>query len=255
MKRINAVIVDDELSAVHTLRGMLTEFCPMVHVQSVANTVEQGARAVRQYLPDVVFLDIEMPPYGTGFDLLPQIEGYDVGIIFTTAYAHYAIQAINDAQPIAYLVKPIRVPDLVRAIHAATLRTAKKAAAQADPSHRGIVLTDARKGSIVIRFADILYCEADGACTAIYIRQEGGKIERLYAGRPLKEIETELPAGMFFRSHHSFVVNMAHIQRYDRRGRAGVIFLPRDTRVEVSANRMEPFVELFHDFLRGRAGR
>ena len=255
MKRINAVIIDDELSAVHVLRGMLAEFCPMVHVQSVANSIDQGVRAVRQYQPDVVFLDIEIPPEGTGFDFLRQTEDCDFGVIFTTAYTHYAIQAINDAQPIAYLVKPIKVPELIQSIHTATVRAGKLAAAQSDPAHRGIVLGDARKGSIVIRHADILYCQADGPCTVFFIRREGGSIERQSVYRTLKEVEAELPGDVFCRTHHSFLVNMAHIQRYDRRGRAGVLFLPRDTRVEVSANKMEPFVKQFHEFLRGGVGK
>ncbi|MCK6694363.1 MAG: hypothetical protein L6Q97_19955 [Thermoanaerobaculia bacterium] len=40
-----------------------------------------------------------------------------------------------------------------------------------------------------------------------------------------------------------------------RRGCAGVLYLPRDTRVEVSANKMEPLVQQFHAFLRGGLGK
>ncbi len=112
MKRINAIVVDDEIGAVHTLRGMLEEYCPMVNIIAAANTVEQGVRVAKQYRPDIVFLDIEIPPNGNGFDFLRQTEDCDFNIIFTTAYAHYAIQAINDVQPVAYLVKPYRVAEL-----------------------------------------------------------------------------------------------------------------------------------------------
>ncbi len=42
---------------------------------------------------------------------------------------------------------------------------------------------------------------------------------------------------------------------YYRRGRAGVLYLPRDTRVEMSANKMEPLVQQFHAFLRGGLGK
>lgn len=249
MKRINAIIIDDEAGAVHTLRGMLAEFCPMVHVQSIANNIEQGVKAARQYRPEVVFLDIEMPPQGTGFDFLRQTEDCDFGVIFTTAHAHYAIQAINSAQPVAYLVKPIKVSELTQAIHAATLR-AGKSAAPPDPTHRGIVLGDARKGSIVIRYTDILYCQADGACTVFFISRESGAIERQSVYRTLKEVELELPGETFCRTHHSYLVNMAHIQRYERQGRGGVLYLPRDTRVEMSSHKMEGFIRHFHTFLR-----
>jgi two-component system LytT family response regulator len=257
MKRINAIIIDDEAGAVHTLSGMLAEFCPMVHILSIADNIEQGIRAVRQYRPELVFLDIEMPPQGTGFDFLRQTEDCDFGVIFTTAHAHYAIQAINNVQPIAYLVKPIRVSELIQAIHTATVRAGKPAAAAvpADPAYRGIVLGDARKGSLVIRHADILYCQADGSCTVFFISRDGGAIERQSVYRTLKEVESELPADTFYRTHHSFLVNMAHIQRYERQGRTGVLYLPRDTRVEVSKHKMDEFIKTFHEFLRGGAGK
>lgn len=252
MRRINAIVVDDEISAVHTLRSMLEEYCPKVNIIAVANSIEQGVRAVRQYRPDVVFLDIEIPPQGTGFDFLRQTEDCEFGVIFTTAYAHHAIQAINEAQPWAYLVKPYRVAELVQAIQVAAVKSSQ-AGPPADPAHRGIMLSDMRKGNLVLRHSDILYCQADGPCTAFYV-QRNGAVERHVVYRTLKEVEQELPDDMFCRTHHGYLVNMAHILRFERRGRSGVVHLPEESRVEISQHKMENFVQHFTDFLRGFGG-
>ena len=114
MKRINAILIDDELTAVQTLRGMLAEFCPMVNVIQTANTIDQAVQAVEQYRPEVVFLDIEMPPHGTGFDFLHRTEHLPYGVIFTTAYDSYALRAFQ-VNSVDYILKPVDQDDLARA--------------------------------------------------------------------------------------------------------------------------------------------
>lgn len=249
MKRINAVIVDDEATAAQTLRGMLAEFCPMVNVIQVANSIDTGVNAVEQYRPEIVFLDIEMPPYGTGFDFLRQTEHLPFGVIFTTAYPHYAVQAINDVQPWAYLIKPYKTVELIQAIHNAALKTSQLEALS-NNRHRGFILGDMRKGNIVVRFSDLVYCQAEGSCTAFYVLQNG-IIERHAMYRNLKEMESELPDSMFCRVHHSFIVNMNYIQRYERVGRSGKIYLKHETAVDLSAQKIDHFVRHFNQFLRG----
>ncbi|MBK6929556.1 MAG: response regulator transcription factor [Saprospirales bacterium] len=249
MKRINAVILDDEDSAVHTLRGMLGDFCPMVNVIHVANSIEQGVRAVNQYRPEVVFLDIELPPTGNGFDFLRQTEHLHFGVIFTTAYAHYAIQAINDVQPWAYLVKPYKTNELVQAVHIAGIK-ANQSEALVNHRHRGFILGDMRKGNVVVRYTDLVYCQADGSCTVFFILRNN-QTERLAVYRSLKDVEAELPEHMFCRVHHSFLVNMTYIQRYERLGRSGKIYLAPATSVDVSAQKMDYFIRHFNQFLRG----
>jgi two-component system LytT family response regulator len=253
MKRINAIILDDEPTAIHTLRGMLAEFCPMVNVLQTANTIDQGVQAVEQYRPEVVFLDIEMPPHGTGFDFLRRTEHIPYGVIFTTAYEHYAIQAINDVQPWAYLVKPYKTVELIQAVHITAVKTSQMEA-QANTRHRGIIIGDMRKGNVVVRFTDLIFCQADGSCTIFHVLQDG-KTERYSMYKNLKDVESELPDTMFCRIHHSFLVNMNYIQRYERMGRTGKVHLPSETTVDVSAQKMDHFVRHFNHFLQGFDGK
>lgn len=244
MKKINALIVDDEIAALNTLRGMLGEYCSEIKVVAAARSVDEAVLAAAQWKPDLVFLDIEMPPFGSGFDFVSRALQYGTfGVIFTTAYPKYAIQAINTVQPWAYLVKPYSVADLVEAVEVASNKLL-------DFEAQGIIIPDSRKGNQVLRIRDILYCEADGTTTDIFLLRSN-KIEKVTAYRTLKDLESELPESFFCRTHHSYLVNMQHIERYERTGRNGLIYLPQGACVSISVLKMEYFEERFGVFLQG----
>lgn len=242
MKKINALLVDDESGAINTLSGMLGTYCPQVKVVATARTVDEAVAAAAQWKPDLVFLDIQMHPFGNGFDFLQRARKKGTfGVIFTTAFPEYAIQAIKAAQPWAYLVKPFSVNDLVEAVKVAAEKLH-------DSENNSIVVTDNRKGSLVLRVRDILYCEADGPTTDIFLLRNS-RIEKVTSSKVLKEIESELPETLFCRTHHSYVVNMQHINRYERTGRNGLIYLPQGACVSISVLKMEQFEEQFTVFL------
>ena len=77
------------------------------------------------------------------------------------------------------------------------------------------------------------------------------KVEKITASKSLKELEEQLPVSIFCRTHHSFVVNLQHIIRYQRTGRNGVIFLPHNHKAEISVLKMEGFEEQFKTVLKG----
>lgn len=242
MKKINALLVDDETGALNTLRGMLDKYCPEVKVVAAARSIEEAVQATEQWKPELVFLDIQIQPVGSGFDFLDRTwKKGAFGVIFTTAYPEYAIQAIKAVQPWAYLVKPFSVNDLVEAVEVAAEKLH-------DSAHYSIVITDSRKGNQVLRVRDILYCEADGPTTDIFLLRSG-RIEKITASKVLKDIEAELPDALFCRTHHSYVVNMQHINRYERTGRNGLIYLPQGACVSISVLKMEYFEERFGVFL------
>ena len=112
---ITAILIDDELSSLQNLRQKLEEFCKSIRVVAVAQRPEEGLLLIRHHKPDVIFLDIEMPKM-SGFGLLEELGDYDVEIIFTTAYNHYAIDAVR-ISAFDYLVKPVSISDLQNAVN------------------------------------------------------------------------------------------------------------------------------------------
>jgi two-component system LytT family response regulator len=250
MEKIKALLVDDEISAINTLRGMLEKFCPQVQILNHASTVSQALEFIERYDPQLLFLDVEMPPFGNAFDLLKHTKSYKFGVIFTTAYPKYALQAIKAAQPWAYLVKPYSVKDLSDAVDVAAEKIELLNAHQEleDKSPTRLVLTDSRKGKVIIRFHEILYCQSEHATVDIYLHRNGFT-EKITTYRTLRELEKELPEHLFARTHNSYLVNLSHIVRVERTGRNGVIFLPDEVQVQISVLRMAEFEQKLQAFL------
>jgi len=242
MKKITALLVDDEISALNTLRGMLGEYCPQVQVLAEATSVEEALQAVGVYDPQLVFLDVQMPPFGGGFDFLQQAAPRSFGVIFTTAHPQYALKAINMVQPWAYLLKPYSVADLVSAVQVAYDKL------RMSGNQKSLIIPDSRKGNIVLRLTDILYLEADGNTTDIFVLRSD-KIEKVMASRTLGSLEAELPESIFCRPHHSYIVNMGRIERYEQTGRNGLIYLPMGASISISVLKMEHFEARLATFL------
>jgi two-component system, LytTR family, response regulator len=114
---LRAVIIDD----VDTIRAkncaLIKAYCPNVTMIAEANDVKTGVEIIKKYLPDLVFLDIEMPD-GTGFDLLLQLKPIHFKIIFITGFQDFAIKAFRFSA-IDYLLKPIDPVDLIEAVNKA----------------------------------------------------------------------------------------------------------------------------------------
>lgn len=247
MKKINTFIIDDEISAIITLRGMLEQYFPQIHIMEEARAVSDALFKLQRSKPDLVFLDIEMPPFGTGFEFLEKSAPLSFGVIFVTAYPKYAVQAINYAQPWGYLVKPYSVTDLAKVIDIAVEKISELQSLQTT-NQQGILISDTRKGNVVIKFSDIIYCHADGATTDIFYLKNEVKT-RFTASKTLKDIEEQLPSSLFCRSHHSFLVNLAFIERYIHTGRNGIIYLRTGDEVGISVGKMEQFETSFNNFL------
>ena len=114
METIKAIIIDDEFSSLQNLQQKLAEFCPSIKIIATAQKPEEAILLINHHKPDVIFLDIEMPKM-SGFRMLEEFKEPAFEIIFTTAYNHYAVEAIRIAA-FDYLLKPIAIKDLQQAV-------------------------------------------------------------------------------------------------------------------------------------------
>ena len=247
---IKGLIVEDEIGAINTLRAMLKEYCPQVSICGIATTVEDAIKMAAKKKPDLVFLDIEMPPLGSGFDFLKNSTYSKFGVIFTTAYPQYAIEAINATQPWAYLVKPYSVAELRDSVNTAYEKWKKQVCFDFQTAGmQRVIVHDSRKGKVVFRADAIVYCKAAGGFTEIYIYRNK-TIEKVVSSNNLGEYESEFPKVLFTRTHHSFLVNMAYVKTFERTGRNGTIHLsiPHDQQVEVSISKVDQFKIQLEEF-------
>jgi two-component system LytT family response regulator len=109
---MRAFLVDDEPLALKRLSRMLAA-TGRVEVAGQSGDPEQAVAAIESARPDVLFLDIQMPGL-SGFEMLARLAPQPL-IVFTTAYAQYALEAF-DVNSVAYLLKPIEQAQLERAL-------------------------------------------------------------------------------------------------------------------------------------------
>jgi two-component system, LytTR family, response regulator len=109
------LIIDDEAHMRDTLGKFLKRYCPDVRLVGEASGVKSGMKAIHEFHPDLVLLDINMDD-GTGFDLLHTLETINFRVIFISAFDKNTIQAMN-LSGLEYLAKPINPTDLGEVIN------------------------------------------------------------------------------------------------------------------------------------------
>ncbi len=214
---IRAIIVDDEVSAVKSLQWEIKAFCPWIEVCATYLTPLEAVKGIELIKPDCVLLDIEMPQMD-GFQLLHSLKFRNFELIFTTAYDNYALQAFRE-NAVDYLLKPIDSDDLQ--IAAERVLDRKKNNRLGEQLRN--IMQDMKKErtskkipfsfvdkTLYVPSEDIIYCKSDGNYTEVYM--EGGKKEVL--SKKIKEVEALIDNSSFFRTHHSFLVNLGCVTEF-----------------------------------------
>lgn len=222
MKTLKAIIIDDETNARLVIRGMMKENFPAVQVLGEAKDLPSGVKLIHQFNPDIVFLDIEMPQF-SGLEIVDFFppEQINFQIIFVTAYDKYAIDAFK-VSAIDYLIKPVQLEDLGRAIQKVenlnTLKyqTLKENLKSAKPKK---ILVNGAGGQIIIPIEDILYIKADGSYSDIFLA-DGTKH---CVTKKLIDFEVLKQTNDFERVHRSFIINLQHVQKFFKSDGGGVV--------------------------------
>ena len=117
---IRTVLVDDEPLVREGLRVALGGEADIRIVGEAADG-PSAVKRIRELVPDLVFLDVQMPGLD-GFQVLDSLTS-SPAVIFLTAYDQYAVRAF-EAHAIDYLVKPVATPRLQQAVERARLQIA-----------------------------------------------------------------------------------------------------------------------------------
>jgi len=244
---IKAIIVEDEKKSRETLKGLLSKYCSQVVLLAEADSYRKGIEVIREFPPDVVFLDIQMPD-GSGFKLLEEVGEVKFEVVFTTAFDQFAIKAIKYSA-LDYLLKPIIPQELVNAVKKAEEKKSNRQrnsnvdvllenvnSPEQDP-HK-IVLATAEKIH-VIDINDIIRCESDNYYTYFYFT-DGNK---LLVSKTLKENEELLSHHNFIRPHKSHLINAKYIKSFIRQD-GGYIIMTDGSQVPVSRRKKEKIMEI-----------
>ena len=212
---IKAIIIDDEPLA----RSIIIEYLSVYHnIKVVAECGNgfDGLKAIQEFTPDLVFLDIQMPKI-TGFEMLELIDDISP-IIFTTAFDEFAIKAF-ETNAIDYLLKPFdqdrfnKAVDKFLAYNSSNIQTKKAAisetiVANSVKTERIVVKTGSKIK--VISVYDIHMLSADGDYVNIHTA-EGNFLKN----QTLSFFENNLDSSLFVRVHRSYMVKINQINKIE----------------------------------------
>ncbi len=256
METIRAIIVEDEPKNVDILTNILEKYCQDVEVVGVANSVREGVKLINSTPPDVLFLDIEMPPQ-KGFEVLEMLPTINFDVIFITAYQEYALQAIKFAA-LDYLLKPLKVSEVKTALEKVR-KHRQNSSHGAGPNELATVLKDYLKskdnnfskivipvndGYNVVDLKEILYCEALDSYTKIQLTRNTNHV----ISKSLKEYEEMLGDKGFFRVHKSFLINMHHITKIIK-GLGAAVIMSDQMNIPISSRKKEEFFNKLKEFM------
>lgn len=214
-QEVTAYIVEDISAARENLKMSLAEYCPQIELIGEAGSVVEALKLLKDKMPDILFLDIELGNE-TAFDLLDLLPELDSHIIFTTASQEYAIRAFRYAA-VDYLLKPIDPDELVEAVNRAQQKPHLESEqvkvltnAMTDQTKVDRIALHTLEKMYIVDVSSILRCEADGNYTMFYI---DGRTPILVT-RTLKEYDQLLSPGGFIRVHQSHLVNTRAIREY-----------------------------------------
>lgn len=247
---ITVIVIDDEEESRHTLKKIISKYCPQMHVVGEAGNINEAYSRIMEKKPDVIFLDVEMP-HGSGFELLKKFEIIPFEIIFTTAFDRYALKAIKFCA-LDYLLKPIDIEELIISIQKVIK---KKEESKSDVRLQYLIsnMQDYKqktnrialptKNEIeFVEVGEIIHCEAGGNYTTIYLDNE---MKRLVVTSKIKQFEELLEGYNFIRIHNSHLINVDFVQKYIK-GEGGDIVMKDNYIIPVSRRKKKELLEMLN---------
>jgi len=221
---ISAIIIDDEPSAINLLEIYLRRFSSIQILGKETDAIK-GLELIQEQLPELVFLDIDMPDMnGLMIANIVQTENLYSEIVFTTAHQHYAYEAL-DIKPLDFLTKPFCIADIELVLQKYNDKLSKKkqekkldafinsqnnSAKIKLPTTNGILFIEIK--NIVLLRSKLNNCE---------ILMEDGSTETIT--RNLYKVVSILNSPAFFQISRSTCINMNYLQRVDKKNSKCII--------------------------------
>lgn len=206
---IRCGIVDDKPLAIDLLRTH-AEQIPSLQVAFTTTNPLDVLPQLEATPVDLLFLDIQMPGL-TGLQLA-KLLGPTTKIIFTTAYADYALDGFEHSA-VDYLLKPISFERFYKAVLKARELIHRPAPSEVTPAQpmRDFLFVRTEARLVKILFNTLLYVEAMQNYCMMHTTDA-----RVMTLQPIKQLQEQLPTEQFVRVHKSYLVNISQIDSVER---------------------------------------
>jgi DNA-binding LytR/AlgR family response regulator len=206
-EKYKCLVVDDEPIARKIIINYIGQLPFLVLAIESINAVNAIDYLRMHRNVDIIFLDINMPNL-SGLQLLKILQPQQP-VIFTTAYAEYAVESY-DLNAVDYLLKPFSFERFTKAVYKAmeVIKKPYKGTFEfADERSVFYIKSDGKNYPVYLD--DILYCEAKKNYTMVILNND----QKLMPLIPLSKFETLLSeaGGEFLQVHRSFLISKRHI--------------------------------------------
>jgi two-component system LytT family response regulator len=238
---LKALIIDDERLARSELKKMLSSFEQIEIVGEAANA-DEGLKKIESLMPDLIFLDIQMPGK-TGFELLQELDKAP-HVIFTTAYNEYALKAF-EFNALDYLMKPVEPKRLADALAKLQL-VEEKELEQLTYNNKSILsendqvfVKDGEKCWFV-KLSEVRLFESVGNYAKIFF-----DVNKPLILKSLNALEERLDEKVFFRANRKHIINLRMINKVEPYFNGGLLIeLKGGEKIEVSRRQAVKFKEM-----------
>jgi len=222
---MRCLLVDDEPLALDLIEDNL-KHVNYIQVVGRCRTAAEAITILQTEQVDLLFCDIHMPGLN-GLQLVKSLITKPM-VIFVTAYEKFAIDGY-DLDILDYLVKPVPLDRFLRACqkaqHQFELRNAPAIQAYLPKKY---FFVHAEYTLLKISFDDIEYIEGLKDYVKINL---ANKPKPVLSRTSIKAIELQLPSGLFYRVHKSYIINVDYVTQI-RRGKVKIV----DTELPLSDN-------------------
>ena len=207
---IRCLAIDDEPLALQQIAAYIGKV-PFLELAAQCQSALEARRFLENDTVDAIFCDINMPDL-SGMDFVKSLTAPPL-IVFTTAYAEYAVEGFKVAA-VDYLLKPFGMQDFMRAAERLKSRLGEThSPLPSRPSAVDDTLFLKTEYRIVkVSISDIRYIEAMSEYLKVYLESEAKPVITLLS---MKKIEERLPDN-FMRIHRSYIINLNLIQEVNK---------------------------------------
>lgn len=204
---MKCIAIDDEPIALSII-GRYCEQRGGIELETYSSP-RLGMQRIREWMPDIVFLDIEMN--GTsGIELTRQLPP-SCCLIFTTAYAHYAIDGF-EVNAVDFLHKPYFYERFNRAMQKAEQWLHMNDLLHVSESATRRLMLKSEYKKVALPVDSILYIESLDNYVKVHLADGTSVLSKI----PLRTVEEQLPQGEFIRIHRSYIVPRCRVAGFSR---------------------------------------
>jgi two-component system LytT family response regulator len=258
MDKVTILVVDDEPIARRGLAAYVKNDPRLELVGECANGYE-ALKALAQFRPQVILLDIEMPEMN-GLQILEEIAPAERPfVVFVTAHNQYALDAFR-VHAVDYVLKPVTADGIRAAFDIVVERVRtnsldqfrsrleevlqqfeqrSRETQQEEKSIQRIVVKE--NGRIFfLDVSEIDWIEASGNYVNVHAKHSKYLLED-----SMNNLEDKLDSRTFLRIHRSTIVNIRSVKEFRRYLRGSFVILLKDNTKLFSSRRFFPRIESF----------